>query len=59
MNFVFKFVAVDRGASSASASRVAGLYHEVGDDAVEDDIVVVAPLSKRCKVFTRLELRNN
>lgn len=54
INLVLEFLAVDRASSSASAGRIASLYHEVGDNAVEDDIVVVASLRKRREVLTRL-----
>jgi hypothetical protein len=30
------------------------LNHEVGNDAVEDDVVVVSPLGKGCEVFAGL-----
>lgn len=51
---IFKFLAVDGTASSAGAGRIARLYHEVGDNAVEDDVVIVAPLREGCKVFACL-----
>lgn len=54
INLVLEFLAVDGASSSASAGRIAGLYHEVGDNAVEDDIVIVASLRKRREVLTRL-----
>ncbi|TGO68361.1 hypothetical protein BELL_0833g00030 [Botrytis elliptica] len=40
--FVFEFFPVDRGSAAAGASGIAGLQHEVWDDPVEDDAVVVA-----------------
>lgn len=41
-------------ASATGASRIAGLNHEVGDYAVDDDIVVVAPLGQGCEVLACL-----
>ena len=41
-DFVGEFAAVDGGAASAAASWVAGLDHEVADDAVAGDGVVEA-----------------
>ena len=42
--FILELVAVNGGTATAGASGVTGLKHEVGDDAVKDDIVVVAAL---------------
>ena len=64
-DFVFKFLAVDRAAAPASSGRVAGLDHEVGDDAMKDDIIVVASLGQGREVLAGLgsmivvELDNN
>lgn len=44
INLVFKLLPIYRSATAASACRIARLQHEVGDDSVEDDIVVVAAL---------------
>ena len=41
-DFVREAAAVDGGAAAAGACRVAGLDHEVADDAVGGDGVVVA-----------------
>lgn len=54
MYLVFELVAVDRAAASAGAGRIAGLDHEIGDDAVEYYVVVVAALGKACKVLAGL-----
>lgn len=54
LNLVFKFLAVDRASSSAGAGWIAGLDHEVGDNAVENHVVVVASLRERRKVLTCL-----
>lgn len=53
-NLVLEFLAVDGASSSAGAGGITGLDHEVGDDAVEDDIVIVASLSKDRKVLASL-----
>ena len=53
--FILEFLAVDGTASPASAGRIARLYHEVGDNAVENDVVIVAPLRKGCEIFACLE----
>lgn len=45
-NLVLEFLAVNGAAASAGAGGIAGLDHEVGDNAVEDDIVVVTALSE-------------
>lgn len=50
-DLVFEFFAVDGLASATGTGGVAGLDHEVGDDAVEDDIVVVSALGKGSEVF--------
>lgn len=53
-NLVFKLLAVDRAAAAAGAGRVAGLDHEIRDDAVEYDIVVVSSLRESRKVLAGL-----
>ena len=50
INLVFKFFTVDGGATTAGASGVAGLQHEIWDYAVEDDVVIVAALGEGGKV---------
>ena len=55
VDLVVEFVAVDGGAAAAGAGRVAGLQHEVGNDAVEDDVVVVAALGEGGEVGAGLE----
>lgn len=52
LDLVFEFLAVYRAASAPGAGRVASLNHEVGNNAMEDDIVVVTPLSESRKVLT-------
>lgn len=42
VDFVCEFFAVDGATASTGSGRIACLKHEVGDDAVEDDVVVVA-----------------
>jgi len=54
MNLILKLVAVDAAAAPARARRVAALDHEVLDDAVEDDAVVVAAAGERLKVLACL-----
>ena len=54
-NLVLEFLAVDGATAAASASGIAGLDHEVGDDSVEDDIVVVSSLRESRKVLAGLE----
>ena len=51
VNLVFEFVTVNRGATTAGASRIARLNHEVWNYAMEDYAVVVAALGKRCEVL--------
>jgi hypothetical protein len=41
-DLIFEFLAIDRGAATARACWVAGLDHEIGDYAVEDQVVEVA-----------------
>jgi hypothetical protein len=55
MDLVFEFLAVNGAASSAGAGRVTGLDHEIGDDAMEDDVVVVSALRKGREVLACLE----
>ena len=52
-----KLLAVDRIATSAGAGRIAGLEHKVGDDAVEDYVVVIATLSQGGEVLAGLRNR--
>lgn len=42
VDFVCELFTVDGATASTGSGRIACLKHEVGDDAVEDDIVVVA-----------------
>ena len=55
IDLIFKLFAVDGSAAAAGAGRVAGLEHEVWDDAVEDDVVVVAAFSEGGEVGAGLE----
>ena len=57
MNLVFEFLAVDGASTSTSAGGITGLNHEVGDDTVEDDVVVVTSLRKSHEVFASLIIR--
>ncbi|TGO43553.1 hypothetical protein BOTNAR_2273g00020 [Botryotinia narcissicola] len=43
----------DRGSAAAGARGIARLQHEVGDDAVEDDVVVVAAPDESLEVGAR------
>lgn len=54
MDLVFEFLAVDGAASSAGAGGITGLDHKVGDDAVEDDIVVVSALREGREILACL-----
>lgn len=42
VDFVCKLFAIDGATASTGSGRIACLEHEVGDDAVEDDVIVVA-----------------
>lgn len=53
-NLVFEFLAVNGATASTSAGRIACLNHEVRDDTVEDDIVVVAAFGKCREVLACL-----
>jgi len=53
-DFVVEGITIYRLAATTSACWIPSLDHEVWNDAVEDDIVVVASLSKCCKVFACL-----
>lgn len=54
VDLVGELFAVDAGSSSSRACGVARLDHEVRDDAVEDDVVVVTSLSEGREILTRL-----
>jgi hypothetical protein len=54
VDFVLEFLAVDRASSTAGAGGIAGLDHEVRDNAVEDDVVVVASLREGREVLACL-----
>ena len=54
MDLVLEFVAVDGASASSCLGRVAALNHEVWDDSVKDDIVVVTPLNQGTKVSAGL-----
>lgn len=53
-DLVFEFLAVDGASSATSARGITGLDHEVRNDAMEDDVVIVASLRKSHKVFAGL-----
>lgn len=40
-NLVLELLAINRSAAATSASRIAALDHEVGDNAVEDGAIIV------------------
>lgn len=54
MDLVFEFFAVDAAAATACAGGVAGLDHEGGNDAVDEDVGVVAALGEGGEVFACL-----
>ena len=54
IDLVLELFAIDGGAAATRAGWVAALNHEVGDDAVEDGLVVVAAANQRGEVFARL-----
>lgn len=53
-DFVFELFAVDGGPAAAGAGGIAGLQHEVGDYAVEEEGVVVAAFGEGAEVFAGL-----
>lgn len=55
-NLVFEFLAVDRASSSTGAGRITSLDHEVWDDAVEDDVIVVTSLRESREVVASLDI---
>lgn len=54
VNFVLELVAVDGSSSAAGAGWVSGLEHEVGDYAVEEEVVVVAAAGEGFEVLAGL-----
>lgn len=54
MDFVLELLAIDGATAPASASGIAGLDHEVGDDAVKNNVVVVSSLGKGREVLAGL-----
>lgn len=54
VNLVFELFAVYRVSASPSARGIASLDHEVGDNAVEDDIVVISALGQSREILTGL-----
>lgn len=54
VDLVLKLLAVDGASPPAGAGGIAGLDHEVGNDAMDNDIVVVASLGKGRKVLACL-----
>ncbi len=55
IDLIFELFTVDGSTAAAGAGRIAGLQHEVWDDAVEDDVVVVAALGEGGEVGAGLE----
>lgn len=53
-DLVFKFLAEDRSAATTGPCGISALYHEVGNDAVEDCAVVVLARRERGKVLAGL-----
>lgn len=54
VEFIFELAAEDGLAAAAGAGGVAALDHEVGDDAVEDDVVVFAGVGEAGEVLAGL-----
>ena len=54
VDLVLEFFAIDACAAAAGAGGVAGLDHEVRDDAVGEDVVIVAALGESGEVLTGL-----
>ena len=54
MYLVLELLSVDGTTTSAGAGGIAGLDHEVGDDAMEYYVVIVAALGETCEVLARL-----
>ena len=57
MDLVFELLAVNGGAASAGARGIASLEHEIGDYAVEENVVVIAAACELRKVFASLRAR--
>ena len=53
-NLIFEFLSVDGASSTASAGRISALDHEIGDDSMKDDPIVVASLRQGGKVLAGL-----
>lgn len=54
VELVLELAAPDGLSTTAGAGGVTALQHEAGDDAVEDDAVVLAGVGEACKVLTCL-----
>ena len=54
VEFVLELAAEDGLAAEAGAGGVAALDHEVGDDAVEDDVVIFAGVGEAGEVLAGL-----
>lgn len=54
VDLIFEFLAVDGCAAASGARGVARLKHEVGDYAVEENVVVVAAAGELSEVFACL-----
>ncbi len=59
VDLIFEFLAVDGCSTPSGACRVAGLEHEVGDYAVEENVVIVTAAGELSKVFACLENNQN
>ena len=55
VDFVFEPLPIDRTSPSSRASRIPGLKHEAGYDAMKDDIIVVAALRECHEILASLE----
>jgi hypothetical protein len=54
VELVLELAAPDGLSTTTGTSGVTALQHEAGDDAVEDDAVVLASVGETCKVLTCL-----
>ena len=55
---IFELFTINRSTTTPSAGRIASLQHEVWNDAVEDDVVVVAALGEGGEVVACLKKHN-
>jgi hypothetical protein len=53
-NLILKLFSIYRSSTTTSTSRISTLYHETGDNAVENNAVVIAFLCQSCEVAASL-----